>query len=205
MKKKQQKLRVYGLTLGLIAALLIITTSCGSKAATTTTRSTVVSTTASKITSTAATTTKSALGASTTTQYANPEYVVKVLPQWTVNSANAKDITVNSPNDPNTYVRVITSLNPVTSLDSYLSSCVSLFKFEFPTYAEQSRTKITVNGLPAYSLNVTFTKDGVPLKGVVYVIVKGTQGYCAVGMAMPANWSKYSADLTTILNSLIPK
>jgi RNA polymerase subunit RPABC4/transcription elongation factor Spt4 len=64
---------------------------------------------------------------STMTQYANPEYVVKVLPQWTVNSANAKDITVNSPNDPNTYVRVITANNPVTSLDSYLSSCVSLF------------------------------------------------------------------------------
>jgi len=130
--------------------------------------------------------------------------VVKVLPQWTINSANPKDITVNSPNDPNTYVRVITAINPVTSLDSYLSSCVSLFKLEFPSYAEQSRSKTTVNGLPAYSLNVTFTKDGVALKGVIYVIVKGTQGYCAVGMTTSANWSKYSADLTTILNSIIP-
>ena len=195
MKRKQLKFTAYGLIIVLIAALLVITASCSCGTKATTTSSGAVSGGVS--------TTKSAVGAVTTTQYTNPLYGLKVPSQWTVNSANAKDITVNS-SSATAYVRILTSIGSVASLDSYLSSCVSLLKLEFPAYAEQSRSKITVNGLPAYSLNITFTKSGVATKAIMYVIVKGTQGYCAVGMATPTEWNKYSADLTAILNSVKP-
>ena len=199
MKRTQLRIITCCLVIGTSAALLMSTAACSSKTAVTSATNTAIQTTSAAAITTA--TTSTALASATT--YTNPLYKVKTLAQWTVNATNAKDITVNSP-DPNTYVRVITAVNPVTSLDSYLATCVSLFKFEFPSYAQQSPSKITVNGLPAYSLNVTFTKDGVPLKGVLYVIVKGTQGYCAVGMTTPTLWSRYSSNLTTVLNSLSP-
>jgi hypothetical protein len=86
-----------------------------------------------------------------------------------------------------------------------LTECEKIFKLAFPTYARQSSTKITLNGLQAYSLNVTFTKSGVPLQGRMIVVVKGTQGYCAVGMTTPALWSTNSKDLDIVLNSLVAK
>jgi hypothetical protein len=135
--------------------------------------------------------------------YKNSKYPIAAVPTgWTVDSTNVNDITLNSPDDPNIYVRVICAVNPVTSLDSYLSTCVALFKLEYPDYAEQSRSQVTLSHLPAYFLQVTFTKNGVPLKGIMYAVVNGTQGICEVGIAKAADWDKNSSNLDYILESI---
>ena len=182
MKGKQSRLVVYCLTIGLIAALTMVVTACSSKSTSTPTP-----------TATAA-----------VTQYQNTayKYSINILPGWTVDSSSGISISINSP-ELTTYVRITCTSNSGSNLDAYVAHCMKILKEVSPDYAEQSRTQVTASGgLPAYLINLTYTKDGAALRSMMLITINGNYGYCLVGAATPAEWGEYSSDLASIINSL---
>jgi hypothetical protein len=158
----------------------------------------------STTTATSSTTSTASAPTSVATKYQNTTYgyAIQILPEWTVHSADASNVFIDSSGQL-ANIEILSTTQSGSNLDAFLNYCVSTFKQRDPDYAEQSRTKITVSGdLPAYYINLTYSKAGVALQGLMLVTVKDKYGYCLIGETPSTQWGNYGSNLASIINSL---
>jgi len=158
----------------------------------------------STTTATSSTTSTASAPTSVATKYQNTTYgyAIQILPEWTVHNADASNVFIDSSGQL-ANIEILSTTQSGSNLDVFLNYCVSTFKQRDPDYAEQSRTKITVSGdLPAYYINLTYSKAGVALQGLMLVTVKDNYGYCLIGETPSTQWGNYGSNLASIINSL---
>jgi hypothetical protein len=128
------------------------------------------------------------------------KYTVQLLPGWTVDSTAQENVVIRSADQKADIA--ISSNQSGLKLEGYIAYGISSFKEAYPTYKEQSRSFITLAGLPASAIECTYTKNGIAMQSLMLQTVKDQYGYALIGSANQADYAKYGGDLAAMMYSL---